>query len=59
MWHIISGYDLQLHGACFLQVKQTVLRYRVEPVKAAKICSVMTALLFIAGGIWIYMVLMV
>lgn len=50
---VLSVLMLAMHGAFFLNVKtQAVLQTRA--IKAARICSLLTVVLFILGGIWLY-----
>lgn len=50
---ILSVFMLAMHGAFFLNVKTDgVLQQRA--IVAGKICALLTALLFIGGGLWLY-----
>ena len=50
---LLSVSMLAMHGAFFINVK-TSAPLQQRAVSAGRICAVLTALLFIAGGIWLY-----
>ena len=50
---VLSVLMLAMHGAFFLNVKtQAIVQARA--IKAARVCALLTAMLFVIGGLWLY-----